>query len=143
MSQRKGPRGHSIGVVFSERSRAAYAAEALAAGETYSFTDAWGRPRTWLKGEHAYLAPNGAVLLLSRCNLKHDFVEEGDLSAEVLAGYRLLLVADGAHLDNATIRSIQAWHANGRGCLVVAGKTNLPPQLLGLQTMSGVDVAGY
>ncbi len=55
-----GPRGHEIAVLFSGRSRDAYATEAAARGETYTFTDAWGRPRTWLKGEFAYLAPNAA-----------------------------------------------------------------------------------
>ena len=49
-----------IAVLFSEKSRAAYAAEAHAREETYTFTDAWGMPRTWLKGEYAYLAPNAA-----------------------------------------------------------------------------------
>ena len=53
------PRGHDVAVLFSRRSREAYAAEAAARGETYTFTDAWGRPRTWLKGEYAYLAPSG------------------------------------------------------------------------------------
>ena len=34
---------HDIIVLFSKRSRDAYAAEAKARGETYTFTDAWGR----------------------------------------------------------------------------------------------------
>jgi len=41
------PRGHDIAVLFSRRSRDAYAAEAAERGDTYTFTDAWGRPRTW------------------------------------------------------------------------------------------------
>ena len=40
-----------IAVLFSEASRSAYAAQAHALKETYTFTDAWGMPRTWLKGE--------------------------------------------------------------------------------------------
>ena len=70
---------HDIIVLFSGRSRDAYAAEAAARGETYTFTDAWGLPRTWVKGEYAYLAPNAASLLLARCNLKHHLVEEAAL----------------------------------------------------------------
>ena len=70
---------HDIIVLFSGRSRDAYAAEAAARGETYTFTDAWGLPRTWVKGEYAYLAPNAAGLLLARCNLKHHLVEEAAL----------------------------------------------------------------
>ena len=46
----------------------------------------WDEPRTWLKGEYAYLAPNAASLLLARCNLKHDVVDEADLSDDLLAG---------------------------------------------------------
>ena len=75
-----------IAVLFSETSRAAYAVEAHARKETYTFTDAWGMPRTWLKNEYAYLAPNAARLLLSRCNLKHELIEEAALTEEKLAG---------------------------------------------------------
>ena len=77
-----------IAVLFSNRSRAAYAAEAVDRKETYTFTDAWGLPRTWLKGEYAYLAPNAARLLLARCNLKHELIEEASLTDENLAGLR-------------------------------------------------------
>ena len=80
------PRGHDVAVLWSRRSRDAYAALAAARGETYTFTDARGRPRTWLKGEYAYLAANAASLLLARCNLKHDVVEEADLDDNRLAG---------------------------------------------------------
>src|SRR5258705_13630128 len=93
-----GPRGHAIAVLFSRRSRDAYAAEAAARGETYTFTDAWRRPRTWLKGEYAYLAPNAASVLLARCNLKHDVVEEADLTDERLAGHLVVLVPNAAPL---------------------------------------------
>ena len=82
---------HDIIVLFSGRSRDAYAAEATARGETYTFTDAWGLPRTWVKGEYAYLAPNAAGLLLARCNLKHHLVEEAALDAARLARCRALL----------------------------------------------------
>src|SRR4051812_44421068 len=125
MPFRIAPRGHDIAVLFSERSRAAYASEAVTSGQTYTFTDAWGRERTWLKGERAYLAPNGANLLLSRCNLKHDVLEERDLSAAVLAGYRLILVANAEHLSEATRDCIEKWMASGSGTLVVTGKTNM------------------
>ena len=50
MLQQPRPRGHAIAVLFSDRSRAAYAADAVQRGETYTFTDARGEPRTWLKG---------------------------------------------------------------------------------------------
>ena len=34
------PRGHGVAVLFSKRSRDAYAAEARSLGQTYTFTDA-------------------------------------------------------------------------------------------------------
>ncbi len=132
-----------IAVLFSERSRAAYAAEAAARGETYTFTDAWGMPRTWLKGEYAYLAPNAARLLLSRCNLKHDLVEEAALTDARLAGLRALLVPNAGHLAPATIARIERWLAGGDRRLIVTGKTNLPPTLLGAASITPAPSAGY
>jgi hypothetical protein len=137
------PRGHDIAVLFSRRSRDVYAAEAAARDETYTFTDAWGRPRTWLKGEYAYLAPSAASVLLARCNLKHDVVEETDLTDERIAGYRAVLVPNAAHLAGGTIERIERWLRGRDRRLVVTGKTNLPPRLLGLTTSTPAAVTGY
>jgi hypothetical protein len=137
------PRGHDVAVLFSRRSRDAYAAEAAALGQTYTFTDAWGRPRTWLKGEFAYLAPSAASVLLARCNLKHDVVEEADLTRERLADYRALLVPNAAHLAPATIERIEAWLGGSDRRLVVTGKTNIPPRRLGLVSSTSSTVTGY
>src|SRR5262249_23193984 len=136
------PRGHEIAVLFSRRSRDAYVAIAEEAGETYTFTDAWDRPRTWIKGEHAYLAPNAASVLLARCNLKHDVVEEADLTADRLAGYRALLVPNAAYLSDATIEGIERWLGGDRR-LLVTGKTNLPPRLLGLTSFAPLPASCY
>src|SRR5499425_1465510 len=136
------PRGHEIAVLFSRRSRDAYVAIAEEAGETYTFTDAWDRPRTWIKGAHAYLAPNAASVLLARCNLKHDVVEEADLTADRLAGYRALLVPNAAYLSDATIEGIERWLGGDRR-LLVTGKTNLPPRLLGLTSFAPLPLSGY
>lgn len=130
-------------VLFSQRSRDAYAAEAAACGETYTFTDAWGLPRTWVKGEYAYLAPNAAGLLLARCNLKHRLVEEAALDDSQLARCRLLLIANARHLAPGTIARIERWLAQGDGRLFVTGKTNLPPRLLGLRSSTLAPVQGY
>ena len=132
-----------IAVLFSNRSRAAYAAEATHRKETYTFTDAWGLPRTWLKGEYAYLAPNAARLLLSRCNLKHELIEEAALTDERLAGLRALLVPNAGHLTDETHARIERWLAGGDRRLIVTGKTNLPPRLLGLKSCTPVPASGY
>src|SRR6266487_3007333 len=137
------PRGHDIAVLFSRRSRDAYATAAAARGETYTFTDAWGRPRTWLKGEHAYLAPSGARVLLARCNLKHDIVEEADLTDERLVDYRALVIPNAAHLSGESIGRIERWLPGADRRLVVTGKTNLPPRLLGLVSSTSTAVTGY
>ena len=143
MGQWVRPRGHDIAVVFSQRSRRAYADEAKAKAQTYTFIDAWGRPRTWVKGEYAYLAPNAASVLLARCNLKHDVVEEEDLDEGRLAGIRALLVPNAAHLSQATIRRIERWLAAPDRRLIVTGRTNLPPALLGLKSRATLPVRGY
>src|SRR5579864_9368228 len=132
-----------IAVLFSNRSRAAYAAEAAHRKETYSFTDAWGLPRTWLKGEYAYLAPNAARLLLSRCNLKHDLIEEAGLTEQRLSGLRALLIPNACHLASETITRIERWLAAGNRRLIVTGKTNLPPAMLGLKSYASARVEGF
>nr|MDQ2735401.1 hypothetical protein [Pseudomonadota bacterium] len=143
MLQYPRPRGHDIAVLFSEKSRSAYAQAAINRGETYTFVDARGEPRTWLKGEYAYLAPNGADLLLARCNLKHDVIEEGQLDDALMARYRAVLVPDAAHLDAATIQWLESWKSRAGTCLMVSGKTNLPPAMLGLNAMEDVSPLSY
>ena len=132
-----------IAVLFSNRSRAAYAVEAADRKETYTFTDAWGMPRTWLKGEYAYLAPNAARLLLARCNLKHELIEENALTNEKLAGLRALLVPNAAHLSAETIARIERWLEGADKRLIVTGKTNLPPRLLGLTSCTPAPSGGF
>ncbi|MBL6615914.1 MAG: hypothetical protein ISP49_09800 [Reyranella sp.] len=131
-----------IVVLFSRQSRDAYAIQAAERGETYTFTDAWGLPRTWVKGEYAYLAPNAAELLLARCNLKHHLVEEAELDDARLARCRALIVANAAHLAPETIARIERWLGGDRR-LIVTGKTNLPPALLGLRSCTPAPVKGY
>ena len=137
------PRGHDVAVLFSRRSREAYAAEAASRGETYTFTDAWGQPRTWLKGEYAYLAPAAASVLLARCNIKHNVVEEADLSDDRLPGYRAILVPNAAHLADETMERIEHWLPGSGHRLIVTGKTNLPSHLLGLAARTPTPVTGY
>ncbi|HYF17788.1 MAG TPA: hypothetical protein VEA40_07940 [Ramlibacter sp.] len=139
-----GPRGHRVVVLFSEASRRAYARQAHDLGETYTFTGADGAPRTWLKSEHAYLAPSGAGVFLARCNLKHDLVEEAQFTGAVLDACQALVVANAAHLAAATITRIEGWlRADASRRLLVTGRTNLPPALLGLRSLEQQDVDGY
>lgn len=138
-----GPRGHDVVVLYSRGSRLAYAARAAQAGEVYTFDSAWDAPRTWLKGEYAYLAPNAAGLLLARCNLKHDLVDEAAFTGPVLDRCRALLIPNAAHLASDTIARIEAWLAGAGRRLIVTGKTNLPPRLLGLAEARPVAISGF
>jgi hypothetical protein len=139
-----GPRGHRVCVLFSEATRAAYAREAHEQGQTYTFTGAAGQPLTWLKGDYAYLAPNAASVFLARCNVKHDVVTEAQLTDAVLQGCDALLIANAAHLEPATIARVQAWlRADPARRLLVTGRSNLPPALLGLKSARPLAAAGY
>lgn len=138
-----GPRGHRICVLFSESTRVAYARQAHASGQTYTFEGAAGRPVTWLKGEHAYLAPNAASVFLTRCNLKHDLVPEDALTDTVLNGCRALVIANAGHLEAATMARIEGWLRDPSHRLLVTGRSNLPPALLGLASSRPQDIAGY
>ncbi len=136
------PRGHDIAVLFSRRSRDAYAAEAAARGETYTFTDAWGRPRTWLKGEHAYLAPSGASVLLARCNLKHDIVKEADLTDAWLADCRRWSSRTPRTLERDH-RADRALAARPRSPSDRHREDQSPAALLGFASSTPTAVTGY
>ncbi|MGE0313563.1 MAG: hypothetical protein AB7P21_18280 [Lautropia sp.] len=102
-----------------------------------------------MKGEYAYLAPNAASLLLNRCNLKHDLLEEADLDVARMAAVQLLVVPNASHLLPATIELIRHWVEQpppdrvGRRWLFVTGKTNLPPDLLGLSAYQEIAPGGF
>ena len=138
-----GSRGHRVCVLFSESTRAAYAKDAQARGQTYTFTGATDALVTWLKGEHAYLAPNAASLFLARCNLKHDLVTEPQLTDHVLQTCSALVIPNGGHLELNTIARIQTWLREPQNRLLVSGRTNLPSALLGLKSSTPQDVGGY
>ena len=139
-----GSRGHAVAILFSSSSQRAYIAQACKDGQTYSFLDARGRSRTWIKGEYAYLAANAASLLLARCNLKHDLVPEEQLTTDALSNYRALIIPNAAHLTESTIELVEYWMQDSSHCLFVTGKTNLPPKLLGLASISEPEsTAGF
>ena len=127
----------------AKSSRKAYVQQAREREETYTFVDAEGRHRTWLKSEHAYLAVNAASVFLSRCNLKHDVVNEDQLTEATLATLSALVIPNAGHLEAATIARIEQWMRDPAHSLLVTGRTNLPPALLGLRSAQLVKVTGY
>jgi hypothetical protein len=138
----------NVAVLFSEATRQAYIQEAREQGELYPFTGADGERRHWLKGQYAYLAPNAATALLDRYNVKHDTISEADVATGALEAYRALVVPNGGALLDTTSTALQTWltaegdDAAGRR-LVVTGRTNLPPALLGLAECAPITPAGY
>ena len=104
------PRGHDVAVLWSRRSRDAYAAEAAARGDTYSFTDAWRRPSTWLKGEFAYLAANAASLLAGPLQPEAR-PRRGGRPTRTAArrAYRAILVPNAGQLADDTIERLERW----------------------------------
>ena len=133
----------SVAVLFSQRSRDAYATEAIEKGATYTFTGAIGKPRRWLKGEFAYLAPNGACVLLNRFNIKNDLLEEAELTDDAINAYRAIVIANAGHLADDTIERIGRWLEETDGRLIVSGKTNLPEWMLGVEERVLVPVEGF
>ena len=137
----------NVAVLFSESTRRAYVEEARARDQVYAFTGATGERRHWLKGQYAYLAPNAATTLLNRYNVKHDVVGEAEIGAGALPAYRALVVPNAGCLARATIGAIERWLADEGGDsgrrLVVTGRTNLPPALLGLAAYEPLEPEGY
>ncbi|HEX5502532.1 MAG TPA: hypothetical protein VFW96_07900 [Thermomicrobiales bacterium] len=138
----------NVAVLYSEATRLAYIAEARECDALYAFTGADGEPRHWLQGQYAYLAPNAATALLDRYNVKHDTISEAEAAAGALDAYRALVVPNGAALPEATIAAIQGWLADdsGNGAarrLIATGRTNLPPDLLGLAECTPIAPDGY
>lgn len=131
-----------VAILWSETSRQAKVSLATTAGQTYTFTGADGAPKTWLRGEYGYLAPNALSTSLNRFNIKHDLVDDAALSTH-LEQYDVLFLPGAETLDGALIAAIEAWLAVPGKFLVVTGPTNLPPEILGLRAPSIVHLDGY
>ena len=132
----------NIGILWSDRTRRANAEEAQRAGAVYTFEDAWGQEKSWLKGQYAYLAPSTVSACLNRFNLKHSFIGDEGL-ADYLAEVSLLFLPSAHSLTSAAIEAIGSWLERGDSFLCVTGPTNLPPELLGLKSLELGGTEGY
>ncbi len=131
-----------IAILWSERTRRANAEEAVRVGATYTFNDAWGQSKSWLKGQYAYLAPSAVSAALNRFNLKHDFIGDEEF-AERLSDISLLFLPSAHSLTSAAIDAIERWLEGDNAFLCVTGPTNLPPHLLGLESLKLAQTDGY
>lgn len=115
---------------------------AQVAGEIYCFRGGLGQ-QIWVRGSKACLAPWGLLNILRRLEIKVDVLFDTSLTLGTLTDYSHLLLADAGHLDASAVEVIQAWHRYGDNFLVVSGRTNLPPELLGLADMRTEIPFGY
>ena len=132
----------NVAILFSHQSREIYIKEANELKATYTYINARGEERQWLKGEYAYLAVNAASACLLRCNIKHDIVEELVLR-KVMSAYHTLLIPNAGSLETDTITALQEWLINPKNRLIVTGKTNLPATILGLEKLALFKPNGF
>ena len=142
MTSQRSAISSNIGILWSERTRRANAEEAQRSGAVYTFEDAWGQDKSWLKGQYAYLAPSTVSAALNRFNLKHDFIGDDGL-AERLSEISLLFLPSAHSLSPAAIDAIERWLDQDGSFLCVSGPTDLPPELLGLEKLVLAQTSGY
>jgi len=91
----------------------------------------------------AFLLGAGAGFLASGAAATDDVVEEADLTDDRLAGYRAVLVPNAGHLAAGTLERLERWLRGPERRLIVTGRTNLPPRLVGLTACAPTPLAGY
>ena len=129
-------------VLWSERTRRVNVAEAQRVGAIYTFEDAWGQSKSWLKGQYANLAPSTVSAALNRFNLKHDFIGDEGLD-DRLSDIQLLFLPSAHSLPPPAVDAIARWLERDEAFLCVTGPTNLPPELLGLESLELAQTEGY
>jgi hypothetical protein len=131
-----------VGLLYSRLSLSACVEAARKSNAIYTFNGATGIVR-WLKGEYAYLAPNGAASLLRRLGIKFNWVTDEDLKeSKSLERYHTLIVPHAVSLPTQAFRAIEAWVHQG-GYLLATGQTDLPAELLGLSELKWYRPNGY
>ena len=123
---------------MSETTRRLHAEEARRSGALYRFRGASGVLH-WIRGEAAYLAPNGAMSLLRRLGIKADWVSERTLTAGAIEDYRALIVPEATFLPADAGRALEGWCSTTGRWLVVSGRTTLSEDLLGTRRL-GVEI---
>jgi len=141
MRERIGLRS-SIGVLYSNTSLNACVQMAIRSNAIYNFEGSTGTVR-WLKGEYAYLAPNGAASLLRRLCIKFEWLKDEEITNPfVLRGYHTLIVPHAVALSDDVSKALMEWVDQG-GYLLVTGRTNIPEELLGVSNLKWYQPQGY
>jgi len=137
-------RGHysSVGVLYSRSSLSECVEKAKQFDALYNFHGATGTVQ-WLKGEYAYLAPNGAASLLRRLCIKFDWLTDEDLlEPKHLERYHTLVVPHAITLPTQAHKTLANWVYQG-GFLLVTGQNDLPLELIGISEIKWYQPEGY
>ena len=131
-----------IGLLYSKTSKDACVKAAIQSNGIYNFRGATDTVR-WLKGEYAYLAPNGAASLLRRLCIKFDWLKDEEFTeAFLLRRYHTLIVPHAVALPEEARKALFAWVDQG-GYLLVTGRTDIPKELLGFSNLEWYRPQGY
>lgn len=114
-----------VGLLYSRLSLSECVKTARQLDAIYNFCGALGTV-SWLRGEYAYLAPNGAASLLRRLCIKFGWLSDGDLvEAKNLERYHTLILPHALALPPQAHKVLTAWVHQG-GYLLATGQTDLP-----------------
>lgn len=131
-----------VGILYSRLSLATCIEMAKRSNALYGFGGATAAVQ-WLKGEHAYLAPNGAASLLRRFCIKFDWLGDEDLlELRRLERFHTLVLPHVMALPVQAHKVLSSWIDRG-GYLLVTGRTDLPEELLGLSGLKWYQPEGY
>ena len=137
-------KGHhfGVGLLYSRLSVSKCVETARRLDAIYTFNGATGRVQ-WLKGEYAYLAPNGVASVLRRLCVKFSWVTDEDITdPKNLEHYHTLIVPHAVAIPARAHKILSAW-VNQGGHLLVTGQTDLPVELLGLSSLEWYQPKGY
>jgi len=131
-----------LGILYSQSSHSWLKKMAEQSRSIYRFEGTTDTVR-WLKGEYAYLAPNGAASVLRRLCIKFDWLREKEITEPViLSAYHTLMVPHAVALPDEVRKALMAWVDQG-GCLLVTGRTDIPKKLLGVSNVEWYQPQGY
>jgi hypothetical protein len=131
-----------VGILYSRLSLSAFTEVAKRSNALYRFDGATGRVH-WLRGEYAYLAPNGAASLLRRLCIKFDWLGDEDLlELKRIKRYHTLILPHAIALPSQAHKILSSWVDQG-GFLFATGQIDLPKELLGLSEIKWYQPKGY
>jgi hypothetical protein len=135
-------RSSSIGLLYSQTSLNECVQAARQTNAIYNFSGATGDVE-WLRGEYAYLAPNGVAALLQRLCIKFTYLSDEEIAdPSLLARYHTVIVPHAVRLSRQGQKVLSDWVGEG-GYLLATGRTDLPRELMGLSSLAWYVPQGY